>query len=164
MKLRGWYAVFCRLDVIPSPSEMLNALRPGVSGLTYDFRLENDIWRQGTFGLFDKSAPSILVSRTLPGDKDWLLNGENWHVELRSCDGPHCQSVIEHLHGIRQIINLTPLAFELGNSHLARICEQFCGHIARTTDGLIQVYQGGFFNAEGESLHPYCPKHRLTTK
>ena len=46
---------------------------------------------------------------------------------------------------------------------MATICEQLSGFLARTNDGLIQVYQEGFFSAQGESLLPFCPRHRLKT-
>ena len=78
-------------------------------------------------------------------------------------DEPHRDSVLAHIRGTRQLIYLVPCpAPGIGAAKKARMCEQLCG-TRRAGDGLIQVYQEGVFNARGESLLPYNPKHSLTT-
>jgi hypothetical protein len=77
---------------------------------------------------------------------------------------PNCEDVIQHLRKTRQTVYITPTNTTLGSTRLARVCEQLCGYLAVATDGLIHVYQEGFFNLEGESLHPYRPQHRLKTR
>ncbi len=79
-------------------------------------------------------------------------------------DEPHRDLVISHIRRTQHVIHLVPTpVLELGPSKLARMCEQLCGCLARTNEGLIQVFQEGFFSAQGESLLPYCPRHRLKT-
>jgi hypothetical protein len=86
------------------------------------------------------------------------------HLLSAVLDEPHRDLIVSHIHRTQQVINLVPLAvIELGPSKKARICEQLCGFLARTTEGLIQVYQEGFFGSDGESLLPYCPRHKLKT-
>jgi hypothetical protein len=77
--------------------------------------------------------------------------------------GPHSEFVYNHLRQVTQSVTITPLA-NLGAVKLARVCEQICGQLAESTDGLIHVFQEGFFNRDGESLLPCNPKHRLKTK
>ena len=79
-------------------------------------------------------------------------------------DEPHRDYVLEHIHNTRQTVSLMPISALLGHSRLARICEQLCGYVARASEGLIHVYQEGFFSPEGESLWPHCPRHRLKTR
>jgi len=79
-------------------------------------------------------------------------------------DEPHRDLIVSHIRRTQQVVHLVPLAvIELGPSRKARICEQLCGFLARTTEGLIHVYQEGFFSSDGESLLPYCPRHKLKT-
>ena len=143
---------------------MLNSLRPRVSSLTYDGRLlPKGGWQEGGLRFVHESAPIILVGRRLPGDESYDWDGDDWEAELRSWKGPNCDRVIEHLRQTRQTITILPMPCKFGDAKLARICEQICGYVARETEGLIHVFQTGFFNAEGESLFPYCPTHQLKT-
>jgi hypothetical protein len=143
---------------------MLDSIRPRVTGLRHDCLTENGGWRNGSFRLLDASGPIILVQRLVSGDESYLWDRDDWEVELRSWDGPNCENVIQHLRQTRQTITVTPIGFKSDRSRLARICEQVSGYVAWATEGLIHVYQEGFFNAEGESLLPYCPQHRLRTR
>jgi len=164
VKLRHWYAVHGRIGVTPLPAAILDSIRPRATGVTHDCHIENGGWRNGGFHLLDASGPLIFVRRLVSGDESYLWDRPDWETELRSWDGPNCETVIQHIHQTRQTISITPIAFTLGSTKLARICEQVSGCVARATDGLIHVYQEGFFNAEGESLLPYCPQHRLKTR
>ncbi|ADB15359.1 hypothetical protein Psta_0673 [Pirellula staleyi DSM 6068] len=164
MKIRHWYVVHGKLDVIPSPTALLNCVRPRVSGLTYDGQLlQRGGWQDGGLRFLHESAPAILVGRLVSGDEFYNWDRAGWDAELRSWNGPNGESVIEHLRQTCQSITITPIMGSLGQARLARICEQICGQLAQLTEGLIHVYQAGFFDAKGESLHPYCPKHRLRT-
>lgn len=86
---------------------------------------------------------------------------EHWFHSLP--DEPHVEHVREHMRNVRQTIHITPVPVHLGAARLARICEQLCGFLARSGDGLIQVYQEGFFSADGASLFPCRAVHRLKT-
>jgi hypothetical protein len=147
-----------------SPAAMLDSIRPRVSGLTHDARmLQKGDWKIGGLRFLYESAPIVLIGRLVPGDQHYLWDRADWEEELRSLDGPNCERVIQFLRQTQQTITITPMPCILGSTKLARICEQICGHAARATEGLIHVYQEGFFDAEGESLFPYCAKHRLRT-
>jgi hypothetical protein len=70
--------------------------------------------------------------------------------------------ILEHLQQSKQIISIKPIPLARA-ARMARICEQLCGYLCRTIDGLIQVHQEGFFDPQGESLFPKNTKHRLNT-
>lgn len=165
MKLRMWYKVHGKLDVTPCPDAMLQSIRPRVTGLIYDGRiLRNGGWQNGGLRLVHESAPIMRVGRLVPGDEPYPWDRDDWEAELRSWDGPNCEIVIQHIRQTRQTITITPMPCSMGSAKLARICEQVSGYVARTTDGLIHVFQAGFFDAEGESLFPHCPKHHLRAR
>jgi len=181
VKLRFWYKVHGKIDVCPSPAAWLDNLRPPVAGLTHDFQIRDGKWQKGVFGFETPSNPVvaeawreafgretladpiIYVGRLLPGDEFFDWDGDGWEAELRKWSETNCDHIIDHVRNTRQTIFLDPIEVTLGEYKLARICEQLCGFLARETDGLIHVYQEGFFNAEGESIFPRCPKHRLKT-
>jgi hypothetical protein len=165
MKLRMWYAVHGANDASPSPAGVLNSVRPKVPGLELDFETTDGQWKDGCLRLPDVSIPVILLRRVLRGEETFLWDREGWEAGLRAWAGPmpNCEDVIQHLRKTRQTVYITPTNTTLGSTRLARVCEQLCGYFARATDGLIHVFQEGFFNPEGESLHPYCPQHRLKT-
>jgi hypothetical protein len=148
VKLRFWYSVWGATGDIPSPSAMLEHLRPRVDGLVHEFEPDVEQWLSGRFRLSGSKHPAILVRRESPGHDEFLGRLET----------------LEHVRRTQQVIHLVPCAsLELRPSKMARMCEQLCGFLARTSDGLIQVYQEGFFSAEGKSLLPYCPSHNLKT-
>jgi hypothetical protein len=165
MKLRFWYKVYRSTEGGPSPAAMLSSLRPRVDGLTHEFESDFEHWRGECFRLAGSVAPVILVRRERCGDPGFLeelQNIEHWLSAM--LDEPHRDLVISHIRRAQQVIHLVPTPVrELGPSKLARMCEQLCGCLARTNEGLIQVFQEGFFSAQGESLLPYCPRHRLKT-
>lgn len=166
MKLRSWYAVHGTIDLSPSPSDMLDSIRPSVTGLTLEFDTVDGTWQKGGFYLAGEPRPTIQMSRVLPGAESFLWDREGWENGLRFAHGenPNYDYVIQCLRETRQTIWLTPVPYTLGQTKMARICEQLCGFLARTTKGVIHVFQEGIFSIDGESLHPYCPKHWLKTK
>lgn len=109
------------------------------------------------------ATPLVLVRRVDLHDESSLWFRDGWEAELGSWPGPNAEAVIEHLRARRQTVTLTPIGINFSPTKLARICEQVCGYLARATDGLIQVYQEGFFNTDGESIFPQNPKHKLKT-
>ena len=164
MKIRCWYSVHGTIEASPTPSAMLASLRPRVDGLAYDFEPHDESWCEGRFRLSDKTVPAIHVRRARAGDEgfDDLARLEKILSEMD--DEPHRDFVLAHIRRTCQSVHVIPLDFTLGMSKLARMCEQLCGYLARETEGLIQVFQEGFFSAEGESLLPHCPRHKLKTK
>ena len=163
MKLRLWYAVFGTNDIGPSPEGMLASIRPSVEKLTWE---SADVsWRSGHFQISGTVVPAIRLTRIMPGEDGFSPEVRSWMAGFESqTNEPQLSRVLEHVRRTRQILHLTPFPYVLGKDKLARICEQLCGHLCRETDGMIQVYQEGFFSAQGESLLPCRPQHRLKTR
>jgi hypothetical protein len=166
MKLRMWYAVHGVVELSPSPAAMMDSLRPRVPDLKIEFMATDGQRRVDCLQLPNPSIPHILVRRARRGDEEFQWDRDGWEVRLSAFGGPspNLDHVIQHLRKTRQTVYLTPLISTFGSTKLARICEQLCGYLSRVTEGLIHVYQEGFFSAEGESLHPYSPRHRLKTR
>jgi hypothetical protein len=165
MKLRFWYKVYGATGDAPSPLAMLNALRPPVRGLVQEFEPDDEQWRTGRFRLSTSANPSILVRRHSRRDDEFPEDLDKFaEIVEAMAQEPHRDLVIAHLRRTQQVIYLTPLVtVGLSARIRARICEQLCGILTRTAEGLIQVYQEGFFSPQGESLLPYSPRHRLQT-
>jgi hypothetical protein len=110
VKLRFWYKVYGATEDDPSPSEMLNSLRPRVDGLIHEFVPNNEPWRSGNFRLSSSVAPAILVRRTRSGDDGFLeelVKMEHWLSEM--IDEPHRDLIVSHLRKTQQVIHLVPL-------------------------------------------------------
>lgn len=163
MKLRQWYAVHSRSNTIPSPAAILDSVRPRLDQLICDFQEPDANWRAGQLRFKAESIPLILLSRESVNEQSSLWFRDGWEAELRSWPGPNCDPVIEHLRSRQQTFSLKPIDPRVGATRLARICEQVCGYLARETDGLIHVFQEGFFTTQGESFFPVNPKHKLKT-
>jgi hypothetical protein len=165
VKLRFWYSVWGATDDIPSPSAMLESLRPRVDSLVHEFEPASEPWLTGHFRLLHSKQPAIRLRREQSDHDEFLGRLETADQLLNGMlDEPHRDLVLSHVRRTQQIIHLMPCPnLEIGPSKMARICEQMCGFLARTNDGLIQVYQEGFFSAQGESLLPHCARHRLKT-
>jgi hypothetical protein len=166
MKLRMWYAVHGAIELSPSPAAMMDSLRPKIPELKLELMAPDGEWREDFLRLPKPVVPDILVRRARRGEDDFQLDRDGWVDELSAWGGPmpNLELVIAHLRKTQQSVFLTPISKKLGPAKMARACEQLCGYIARATDGLIHVYQEGFFSPEGESLHPYAPRHRLKTR
>ncbi len=165
MDLRFWYSVYGALGDAPSPSALSGCLHPRIEGLVHEFQPDDPHWRSGQFRRSGAASPAILIRRTLAGDVGFLAELEQ--AEDCLSDVLHERNgdlVLSQICRAQQIIHLVPSAgAEIDPATLAAMCEQLCGIIARTSEGLIQVYQEGFFDFRGESLLPYCPGHRLRT-
>jgi hypothetical protein len=165
MELRFWYSVYGVTGDAPSPSAMSASLQPPIDGLVHKFEPDNEQWRTGHFRLPGSSDPAILVQRKQVGDDGFLGDFEQAEDCLKDVlHEPNGDLVISHICRAQQIIHLVPCpGIKLDPITLATMCEQLCGILARTSDGLIQVYQEGFFDSRGESLLPDRPGHRLNT-
>jgi hypothetical protein len=165
MELRFWYSVYGVTGDAPSPSAMSASVQPRIDGLVHEFKPDNEQWRSGHFRLSGSADPAILVHRKQCGDDGFLGELEQAEDCLRELlHEPNGDLVISHICRAQQIIHLVPCpGIKLDPITLATMCEQLCGILARTSEGLIQVYQEGFFDSRGESLLPYSPEHRLTT-
>jgi hypothetical protein len=165
MQLRFWYSVYGATGDVPSPSAMSDCLRPQIDGLVHDFKPDDEQWRSGHFRLSGSAEPSIIVQRKLCRDEGFLGDLEQAEDCLREVLlEPNGDIVTSHICRAQQIIHLVPCrGTNLDPNTMATMCEQLCGILARTSGGLIQVQQEGFFDSRGESLLPHCPGHRLTT-
>lgn len=107
-----------------------------------------------------RHAHSAIPRRRVikPTNPNWATELASWNDEL------NLPRVIEHGLHTRQIISLVPLAVQMSPGRLAKLCEKLCGHFCRELDGLIHVFQAGFFNSAGESIFPANPRHRLQTR
>jgi hypothetical protein len=165
MDLRFWYSVYGALGDAPSPSAMSGCLQQRIEGLVHEFEPDDQHWRSGQFRLSGTASPAILVQRKLAGDDGFL--GELEQAEDCLSDVLNERNgdlVLSQICRAQQIIHLVPCSgAEIDPATLAAMCEQLCGMIAGTSEGLIQVYQEGFFDCQGESLLPYRPGHRLQT-
>lgn len=165
MTLRSWYTVYGATEIDPAPAAMLKAIRPPIEGLVHKFEPNNEQWRSGEFRLSGSMDPAILVQRERRCDAgflDKLAKAEAFAKELS--DRPNSDRVLAQIRRTQQIVHLVPCAVvELGAIKLAKMCEQLCGPIVHPGDGMIQVYQAGFFSSRGESLLPYSHRHKLRT-
>jgi len=170
MKIREWYSVYARETTCPDPQAMVAALRPRVKDITLSFP-DGEGWEQGSIFLAPERlpllnreiAPFITLSRrtnNLAEQLSWstglVVNNGNWP------GSEHRETLLSHLKATGQVINIMPMPM-VRVAKMARICEQLCGYLCRELNGLIQVYQEGFFSREGESLFPKNPIHRLKT-
>jgi hypothetical protein len=166
MTLRSWYTVYGALENGPSPLTLFNAIKPPIDGLIHRFEPDNEQWRSGQFRLSGSAGPALLLARERRGEEGFLeklKKAEQFARELG--DKPNCDLVLEHIRRTQQVVHLVPCAVaELGARRLAKACEQLCGPIVRPDDGVILVYQAGFFGAKGESLLPYNRRHNLRTR
>jgi len=167
---------------------MLSCIKPRVSGLICDFEIDNGAWHDGCFRMDPPAVPVILVYRYLPGDEGFSSAGSEAGLKKWVPAGPERRRLLAHLRRSQQMISLTPIPFyrithsrsqrgaqvvyrgkglrigrALGPARLARICEQLCGCLARTCDGLIGASQAGLFSPEGQPLLPGFPPHKLKT-
>jgi hypothetical protein len=165
MDLRFWYTVYGTLGDAPPPSAVSGCLQPRIEGLLHEFEPDDRHWRSGEFRLSGAASPAILITRKLVGDDAFLADLEQ--AEECLSDVLHERNgdlVLSQICRAQQIFHLVPSSGAgIDPATLAAICEQLCGIFARTSEGLIQVYQEGFFDSLGESLLPYIPGHQLRT-
>jgi hypothetical protein len=170
MKLREWYLVLGTNSDCPAPEAIMAALRPPIVGLGAE-HVPGPDWAKCVLRFPPESvglatgaaaAPSILLfrQRELEEKIAWarqiVTANPSWGEPLVQ------EKLLEHLGRTKQAISIMPVPIAR-EARMARVCEQICGYLCRTIDGLIQVYQEGFFDPQGESLFPKNAKHRLNT-
>ncbi|MFN0197962.1 MAG: hypothetical protein ACKVT0_14550 [Planctomycetaceae bacterium] len=164
MKIRCWYIVYGKNDECPHPSQLHNSIRPAITNLIYNCKPNEINWTNSQFTLSTTSVPVITINRTTIGESQFEDEVEKSINAYATIQGEKYQEmIINHLRHTRQILHILPTGLSLGNAQLARVCEQVCGFLARETSGIIQVFQEGFFNPQGQSLMPHNPKHKLNT-
>ena len=169
MKLRSWYTVFATAQVCPFPSLWVDSLRPAVKDLVCHAQPDEKNWTTVEMTFSKASSPLVHLSRVQIGPhnfEDEITRRVEGMAKFRNeqTQGEDQFAVVtDFLRRTRQIIHIKPVDVQIGQSKLARICEQLCGACARNSEGLIQVFQEGFFDVGGNSLFPFDPRHQLKT-
>jgi len=146
-----WYRVFGRHDELPVSAailEHLNALGMPVRG---DFVGDETGWFQAELTLPDMGT--FYLERFLSNEEGIRAELNNWAAYLETCDySPNHGSLMEWMIQTRQLFTLRRPVDAANEVLVERLCLGLCQFLARSTDGVYQADDEGFFAADGALL------------
>ena len=142
-----WYRIFARSSDVPAPEalrDFLAARRGLVSG---DFVVEDSGWYRADLVV---ASVSLQIERYLAGESGIRAELNSWAAWLETReDIPDCVRLMER---IIQTVQLFTLRGGEESTRTETLCVELCRFLAETTDGVYQIDERGFFDAEGVLL------------
>jgi hypothetical protein len=148
-----WYRVFGTNDVQPNPETVLAHLKGLGCAVTADFHGDETGWFQAEI-VFAATTP-VHVERFLSSEEGIRAELNTWAAYLETCDySPNFSRLMEHMISTQQLFTIRR-PFDAANEvTVETICLGLARHLARTTEGVYQIDQQGFFDANGLLLLP----------
>ncbi len=151
-----WMRVFGTREQCPSATELMHVcLHQGVEVQSEVLGDDRD-WEQVTLRL-PGAAEGVMVERVGGGE----LGAEEVREEIRPVvesfegrEGPGIAEVLDRIRNSQQLFIIGLPAATPQRSPLRRLAAALASHLARSTEGIYQIPDKGFFNPDGELLVP----------
>jgi hypothetical protein len=151
-----WHRVFGGSDAVPDPSALVQHIRgPFGTEPTVRIRGDDDGWYAAEVLLPGTRTPWRL-DRYLVTEVGIRNELNTWAAWVETVEGnPNQGRLMQHLIGTRQVF---AFELEIGDldpiAEIDRWCHRLCRFLARETEGVYQIDEEGFFDADGGLLIP----------
>jgi hypothetical protein len=146
-----FYRVFSSLATVPDPAGLEACLAGLGIAVPCSFSADEAGWYRADVAA--GPGPAIAVER-FGADEEGIraeLNAWAGYLELQE-GSPHSQVLMERVIQSRQLFTIERPADPPDQALAERLCEALWRHLARVTDGLVQIDERGFFAADGALL------------
>lgn len=146
-----WYRVFGRSRTSVEPAAVRAFLQTlDVRGLA-EFEPDSSDWLSATVRLGNRE---IQVERFLAEEEGIRAELNTWAAFLETCDySPNNVPLMEHMIQTTQLFTVRPAAVD-EDAAVENLCRELAGLLATNTDGVYQVDDEGFFQADGRLILP----------
>jgi hypothetical protein len=142
-----WYRIFARISDVPAPEAMLDFLAARRAPVCGDFAVEDSGWYRADLVVEGESLQLERYLACEPGIRAELNSWAAW-LETRE-DTPERVRLMER---IIQTVQLFTLHGDGESTRTEKLCVELCRFLAEKTDGVYQIDERGFFDAEGALL------------
>lgn len=147
-----YWRVFGTNDTTPSPAGLLEHLHGNGLEVRGDFRGDDLGWTSVTLTLPGGGSP-VPVERFLTVEDDLRHELNSWVGWLETCDySPNAEQLIDIVTGTSQLYTLRRPVDHPNDAALDLLCTTLCEWLARQTEGIYQVDNRGFLDAQGTML------------
>jgi hypothetical protein len=143
-----WYRVFGTNDVDIVPEAVLSHLDGVGCPVTGAFRGDDAGWFQAELAC--AGSTPIVVERFLASEEGIRAELNSWAAYLETCQSsPNAGRLMEHMIGTKQLFTIRRPADGANDEGAAKRCLALARFFARTTEGVYQIDEQGFFDADG---------------
>jgi hypothetical protein len=122
---------------------------------TVEFEPAGSEWLSAEWRFLDQP---IHVERFLAEDEGIRAELNTWAAFLETCDySPNNVPLMEHMIQTRQLFTVCRPVNVDDPLQVEQVCQDFVEFLARSVDGVYQVDEEGFFDAEGRLILPEPP-------
>ncbi len=144
-----WYRIFGRSRNPIEPAMVRDFLQTLNVSASVEFEPDSGEWISADIRVGDQT---IEIERFLAEEEGIRNELNSWAAFLESCDSsPGTAPLLEHIIQTSQLFTLSQPVGSMDPA-LADSCRGLVRFLARSTDGIYQVDEEGFYNAEGQLL------------
>ncbi len=146
-----WYRVFCRGESRLPPAEILEFLHTHGIPATGNFRGDDLGWTGAEFS-YGVGSP-VYVERFLAKEDSLRDDLNSWAAFLETCDySPNHEMLMERVIQSKQMLTLRKPIDHADEISLDKLCLMICRHFAEQADGIYQVDDDGWYDANSGML------------
>jgi len=143
-----WYRVFGTNENQVAPEAILSDLRGQGWNVTADFGGHGAGWVQATLSFADTTP--IHIERFLSSEEGIRAELNTWAAYLETCDyDPNYAGLMEQMIRTKQLFTIRRPIDVANEVMVEGICLGLARYLARTTEGIYQIDQEGFFKPDG---------------
>lgn len=145
--MNPWYRIFSRSSDVPSPEALLDFLAARRAPVSGDFAVEDSDWYRADLVV---ESESLQLERYLAGEAGIRAELNSWAAWLETHE--HTPDRVRLMERTVQTVQLFTLRGDGESTRTETLCVELCRFLAATTDGVYQIDERGFFDAEGVLL------------
>ena len=138
-----WYRVFGTTDTAINPEALLSHIGERGWAATGSFRGDDAGWFEAA--IIGAGETPLIVQRFLASEEGIRAELNAWAAHLETCaDSPNVGRLMEHAIRTRQLFTI--------HGGGAGVCLGLVRFLAKTTEGVYQIDEQGFFDPDGVLL------------
>jgi hypothetical protein len=147
-----WHRVFSKSPAEPDPAALLEHLQRQGLQVTGNFRGDDQGWFSAEITFEDGVAP-MQIERYLSLEEGIRGDLNAWAAWMESLDdNPHAEPLMQHMVSTAQVFTLRQPVQLIKALRSTPLCFEACLFLAQATDGVFQIDDRGFFDAQGKLL------------
>jgi len=150
-RMNRWCRVFSRNDASPQREALARTILAMAPGAAVQWDEGEQGWLRCEIQLAGHAEP-LAVDRFLREEEGIRAELQAWAAWLETTDNEHAPALMRHLIGTQQVFTLKPPETREEDASIEQVCLAVCQFLAKATEGVYQIDEQGFFDAEGTLL------------
>ncbi len=143
-----WWRVFGESDAPPDRDALTQTVLACSPGAAIQWSEGERDWLGCEIGLPGEERP-LMLERYLREEEGIRAELQAWAAWVETTDSPHAARLMRRLIGTQQVFTLKQRETRVEDASIEPVCLAVCRFLARATEGVYQIDEEGFFNADG---------------